>query len=194
MRTKNLLLVISGSILFLYACKKDGLTSVTINHPTPVVVDVPVKVLSTKIDSAIVTAPITASIVGKWYTKKIRFQRQLNTNAGVTDTTYATYPFDATDYIQFNSDTSALSSYSYVLGSRDIGLMTNSSGVVVDKMDMVYRVEGTRLHLQSKYPFPGMGTKEPVIYITRLDANNLAYRNVYTNGSLTDVIDYYYTR
>ncbi|CAN5364806.1 hypothetical protein BH09BAC6_BH09BAC6_26150 [soil metagenome] len=189
MKAKFVYVLIIGATLFLYACNKDSIVS--FRHPTN-----GSGRLHTVLDTAITITPGSASIIGKWQQTKLRIQVKTNNNGLVADTSYSGAVFNANDYFEFKSDSTAYLQVDGIFSVSGIGHATDGAGnTIFGKGDYVYHIKGSALLLAWRLPVP-----QPLIIgadvrtIATLDAHNLVIHEVYTLDSSITVTDSYYTR
>ena len=193
MKTNHALIIISGVIMFFYACTKTGL---------PVANKSTSKSTSTSksktLDTAFTVAPITASIIGKWYVNKQRVQELTTSTGVVTDTTYSGGTFNTNSYYQFDSDSTATFTQGTIFFTSSATLVDGSSQTVT-RVIFLYNVTGSILTLKYKYGLPLSSNTNGGPYpltIIQLDANTLVLHGINStvNGSSKTVLDVYLTR
>ena len=167
MKVKYLLLIITGLMIGLSACKKDNKGSEQ------------------------------AAIVGQWFVNKLTIQQQTISTGAVTDTTYNSTAFNTYDYFQFNNDGTASVSFSGIFGINGKGTATNGAGdPVYGTNQYKYNISGSELILTSTFIHPTIccGLDGPVTEtIIQLDALNLVLRTISINTSYKTITDTYYT-
>jgi hypothetical protein len=183
MKTNYTLIIISGVMLFCYACTKNG---------------VPVANKSKTLDTAFTTIPITASIIGKWYVNKQRVQVLTASTGAITDTTYSGTTFNTDFYYQFNSDSTATFTQGTIFFTSS-AITVNGSIQTITRLIFIYNVTGSILTVKYKFYFPMASNTNPGPYpltIVQLNANTLVLHGINStaNGSLKTVLDIYLTR
>jgi|GEM_PF-4401528 len=189
MKTKYALIIISGVMLFCYACTKT-------RNVVPVVIKS--KSTSKTLDTAFTTTPITGSIIGKWHVNKERLQVLTTSTGAITDTTYTGSTFNADSYYQFNSDSTATFSQNASFFTSEV-IQINGSQQTATRLIFLYNVAGSILTVSYKYglPWPSNYNSGPYpLTIIQLDTNTLVLHGVIStmNGSSKAVLDVYLTR
>jgi len=168
MKVKYLLLIITGLMIGLSACKKDNKGSEQ------------------------------AAIVGQWFVNKLTIQQQTISTGAVTDTTYNSTAFNTYDYFQFNNDGTASVSSSGIFDINGKGTATNGAGdPVYGTNQYKYNISGSELILTSTllHPTTCCGLDGPATeIITQLDALTLVLRTISINTSYKTITDTYYTK
>ncbi|MGZ4030518.1 MAG: hypothetical protein ACXVP6_16600 [Bacteroidia bacterium] len=189
MKTKYALIIISGVMLFCYACTKT-------KNVVPVVIKS--KSTSKTLDTTFTTTPVTASIIGKWYINKARLQVLTTSTGAVTDTTYTGSAFNADSYYQFNSDSTATFSQNASFFTSEV-IQINGTQQIATRLIFLYNVTGSILTVSYKYglPWPSAYNSGPYsLDIVQLDANTLVLHGINSdlNGSSKAVLDVSLTR
>ncbi|MDB5016731.1 MAG: hypothetical protein JWQ84_1563 [Mucilaginibacter sp.] len=170
MKVKYQLILIAALLLNLCSCKKDN-TTVT--------------------DSSL--------IVGKWSVNKITIHQALFTVVnGNKDTTYTGSAFNASDYFQFNSNHTAVESFSAEFSINGKTTVTDGAGhPIAGGNSFAYSIAGSTLTLTSTLIVPqpmGASSGSATETIIQLDANNLVLRQIQTGMESSTTTNTYYTR
>jgi len=189
MKTKYALIIISGVMLFCYACTKT-------RNVVPVVIKS--KSTSKTLDTAFTTTPITGSIIGKWYVNKERLQVLTTSTGAITDTTYTGNTFNADSYYQFNSDSTATFTQGTIFFTSAATLVDGSNQTTT-RLAFFYNVTGSILTIKDKDEIPVSSDTFQGPYpltIVQLDANTLGLHGVTSDvsGSRKTVLDVSLTR
>ncbi|MDF2433203.1 MAG: hypothetical protein JWP44_2834 [Mucilaginibacter sp.] len=170
MKAKCLLILLAALLPNLYSCKKDN------------------------------TAVTNSSLIeGKWFVNKIVIHQALFTVVnGNKDTTYTGSAFNTNDYFQFNSNHTAVESFSAEFTISGKTTITDGAGhSVAGGNSFKYSIAGSILTLTSTLivpQFSDTSTGPATEAIIQLDANNLVLRRVQVGLETSTTTDTYYTR
>ncbi len=143
---------------------------------------------------------INAQLVGKWNVNKIviHIVSSASSLGAVHDTTYSGSAFNASDYMQFNSNYTASLSTSGDFSYSGKATFTDGAGNPgIGGNTYIYSVSGNLITLKSTLLVPGANNfvDEPLIdTIVALDANTLILKNSMSYTDITLTTETYYTR